>query len=126
MAIYAFRCDTCGVLVEELMPMNKATFEDRPCIRPNCKGKCVYQLKGAPGLKTDNMSNPTFDVVVGADAEKRWEKIHERQAVRDKVRKESGEKALIATSSESYRTLPGTKLREVVIPASAQPKVLGE
>jgi hypothetical protein len=124
MAIYAFKCPVCGAVLEELMPMDKATFEDRPCPHPKCLGYCVYQLKGAPAVATANMSNPTFDVVVGVDAEKRWKQIKERQAVRDKIRKETGQKALIATSHEAYRVLPGTKLREVVIPEKVQEPVL--
>jgi len=106
------------------MPMATATFEDRRCPVKNCDGWCHYHLKGAPSVSTDNMSKQSFDVTVGKDAAQRWEKIKERQAVRDKVRQETGQKALIATSNESYRTLPGTKLREVVIPESAQESVL--
>lgn len=104
--------------------MDKATFEDRLCPIKLCKGMAVYQLKGAPAVSTDNMSKQSFDVTVGKDAAQRWEKIKARQEVRDKIRRETGEKALIATSHESYRTLPGTRLREVVIPDKAQEPVL--
>jgi hypothetical protein len=121
--IYAFKCDKCGAILEELMPMDKATFEDRPCPIKSCKGVAVYQLKGAPAVATDSMSKQSFDVTVGKDAEKRWENIRKRQAVRDKIRKETGEKALIATTNETYRTLPGTKLREIVIPEKANESI---
>ncbi len=104
--------------------MATATFEDRCCPVKDCDGWCHYHLKGAPAVSTNNMSKQSFDVTVGKDAAQRWEKIKARQEVRNKVRQETGEKALIATSHESYRTLPGTKLREVVIPESAQGSIV--
>jgi hypothetical protein len=66
------------------------------------------------------MSNPSLDVVIGADAEKRWKSIHSRQEVRDKVRKAAGEKALKAVGRDEYKPLKGAKLRGVVIPEAAQ------
>jgi hypothetical protein len=104
--------------------METATFEDRPCPRTACKGKCVYQLRGAPSISTVNMSNQPFDVTVGADAAKRWERYHERQKKRDKIRQESGAKALSATTHDDWRGVPKARLREVVIPPSAQEKLL--
>ena len=104
--------------------MATATFEDRPCPAKPCTGVCVYQVKGAPAVATANMTNPSFDVVVGADSERRWNSIRERQAARDKLRQESGEHALQATGTgkTDYRPLSGAKLTPVVIPESAQEK----
>jgi len=106
--------------LEEIMPMASATFEDRPCPIASCEGKCVYRMTGAPAVATANMSNPSFDVVVGADAEKRWKKIHERQENRDKIRLSSGERALKAVSVNDFQPLKGAKLTGVTIPESAQ------
>ena len=122
MAIYSFRCGKCGVVVEELMPMATATFEDRPC--PACGGMCSYQLKGAPGLGTEGMSNQSFDVKVGADAEKRWARIKARQEKRDRIRQETGTKALSATTHEDWRGVPGARLRGMEIPPKAQDQMV--
>lgn len=91
MASYNFQCSDCGAVLEVLMPMESATFEDRPCPIKACKGICGYKLAGAPSVSTVNMSNPSFDVVVGADAERRWKNLHARQDARDKVRTDAGE-----------------------------------
>ena len=120
MASYSFRCSDCGAVLEVLMPMGSATFEDRPCPVKGCGGACGHRLAGAPAVSTSNMSNPSLDVVIGADAEKRWKNIHSRQEVRDKVRKAAGEEALKAVGRNEYRPLKGAKLRGVVIPEAAQ------
>ena len=49
------------------------------------------------------MSNAPLDVVIGRDAAKRWDKIHEKQAVRDKVRRDSGKEGLTAVGVGDYR-----------------------
>jgi hypothetical protein len=45
------------------------------------------------------------DVVVGRDAASRWEDIERRQQIRNKVRKESKEKGLIATGRNVFQPL---------------------
>ncbi len=118
MAIYSFRCGKCGVVLEALMPMATATFEDRPC--PACGGACSYQLGGAPSLGTEGMANAAFDVKVGADAERRWERIKARQEKRDRIRQEAGAGALSATTHEDWRGVPGARLRGLEIPSKVQ------
>ena len=88
----------------------------------SCKGVCSYLLSGAPAVSTVNMSNPSFDVVVGADAEKRWKNVYERQETRNKVRKDTGEKALRAVGRDEYKPFKGAKLRPVVISEAIQEK----
>lgn len=124
MAIYLFRCNQCGTLREEAMHMATATFGDLMCPNIPCDGRCVYQFPGAPAVATVNMTNPSFDVVVGADAEKRWGKIHERQEQRDRVRRVSGERALKATSVTDFQPLRGARLTGVPIPFYIQDKEL--
>ena len=53
----------------------------------------------APGVATSGMSTVTQDVAIGRHAEKRWESIYERKAMRDKARKESGVQNITATGS---------------------------
>jgi putative FmdB family regulatory protein len=122
MAVYTFRCSKCSVVLEALMPMATATFEDRPC--PACGGACVHQLQGAPSLGTEGMSNAAFDVKVGADAERRWARIRARQEKRDKVRQEAGARPLSATTHEDWRAVPGARLRGLEIPPKAQDTIV--
>ena len=119
MAIYVFKCGRCGATVEELMPMAAATFEDRACPVPGCGGACSHRLEGPPSLGTEGMTNPSLDVAIGADAERRWKRIRERQAVRDRVRREAGAGALSATTHEGWRAVPGARLRTLEIPGAA-------
>ena len=129
MAIYAFRCSRCGVVLEELMPMATATFEDRPCPVETCTGKCVYQLKGAPAVATDGMSKQSFDVTIGKDAAKRWERYHERQKVRNSVRTEAGGRAntpLKAKGINEYEPLKGGRFAPVGIPEAVEQKFTAE
>ena len=124
MAVYSFRCGKCGTVLEELMPMATATFEDRPCPVRGCGGMCLYQLRGAPSLGTEGMANAAFDVNVGADAERRWARIRARQEKRDKIRQEAGSGALSATTHEDWRPVPGARLRELEIPPKAQDQII--
>jgi hypothetical protein len=93
--------------------------EERPKWKkcPKCGGRAVQQVISAPSVARSGMSEVPFDVAVGRDAEARWASIHERQAKRDKVRKESGKRALTQTGRNEYE---GTdkKLTPVVVPAS--------
>jgi len=123
MAVYTFRCSKCSIVLEELMPMKTAIFEDRPC-PARCGGTCSYQLRGAPSLGTEGMSNAAFDVKVGADAERRWERIKARQGKRNRVRQEAGAGALSATTHEDWRAVPGARLRGLEIPPKAQDTIV--
>jgi transcription elongation factor Elf1 len=60
----------------------------------------------------------SMDVVIGRDAAKRWEKVHDRKESRDKLRQESGTSALRATGPNQYEPMKGAKLRSVVVPAN--------
>jgi hypothetical protein len=43
---------------------------------------------------TGNMTNVTQDVAIGKDADKRWSRILDKKAQRDKIRRESGKTGL--------------------------------
>jgi hypothetical protein len=70
---------------------------------PKC-GKRCEQTIFAPYVATSGMSQAPLDVVIGRDAEKRWDRIHERQGVRDKVRKESGKAGLTKVGQDEYKS----------------------
>lgn len=97
MAIYEFQCN-CGVVTEHICPMSQRP-DSVPCSR--CGGKTVQKVS-AVGILTSGMSHAPIDVVIGRDAAKRWDRIHERQEARDKVRSESGKTALTATGRNEY------------------------
>lgn len=119
MAAYDYRCesDSCGVVQELVQSIHAPLPESLPC--PRCGGLSSHVFLVAPGVMTGGMSQKTLDVAVGKDAEKRWERIHERQALRDKVRKESGEQALKATGLGRYEPLKGARLEAVNTPEPA-------
>jgi hypothetical protein len=62
------------------------------------------------------MSHKSIDVAIGKDAETRWERVHQRKAERDKIRKDSGEHALTATGRNDYQPVKGAKLTSVTTP----------
>lgn len=101
MAIYEFRCldEECGVVQEVVCPMS-----ERPSsgVCPRCGGESEQVVLTAPGVLTGNMSNPPLDVVIGRDAAKRWDRIHDEKAVRDKVRRDTGKENLMVTPAGHY------------------------
>ncbi len=104
--VYKFKCYSkkCGVTHEQSIPA-KDFDSSKDAVCPKCKGVAKYVFDGGPAVMTSGMSQPSFDVVIGRDAEKRWENINQRQAKRDKVRKESGQAGLTATGVEEYKPI---------------------
>jgi hypothetical protein len=66
---------------------------------PRCHGVAEQVILSAPGIMTSGMSNMTQDVAIGKDAHNRWDAIHEKKAMRDKVRQESGVQTITATGT---------------------------
>lgn len=62
------------------------------------------------------MSNVTQDVAIGRDAEKRWDRIHEKKAKRDKVRRESGKTSLEYVGGDQQFKGTDKKLQFVATP----------
>jgi len=110
MAIYEFQCN-CGVVTEHICAMSDRP-ETVPCSR--CGGKTVQKISKV-GVLTGNMTHAPIDVVIGRDAAKRWDRIHERQEARNKVRSESGKQALTATGRNEYEATD-KKLQFVTTP----------
>lgn len=119
MAAYDYRCesDSCGVVQELVQSIHSPLPESLPC--PRCGSASFHVFLVAPGVMTGGMSQKTLDVTIGRDAEMRWGQIYERQAVRDKIRKESGEQALKATGLGKYEPLKGARLEAVKTPEPA-------
>ncbi len=106
MPLYDYQCQTCGAYHEvySLMSNRKDEIE---C--PRCHGIAEQVIISAPGILTGNMSNKTQDVAIGKDADKRWQGIYERKAMRDKVRKESGLQSITASGSGNEIVFSPTK-----------------
>jgi putative FmdB family regulatory protein len=111
---YDFRCQKCELLVEHIQSIKDLLPEKLKCPRPGCDGKCVIVVS-APAIAHSGMTHEPFDVAVGRDAEARWADIRRRQDLRNKVRKESGEQALVMTGRNEFQPVKGAKLTPVVI-----------
>jgi hypothetical protein len=106
MAKYDFTC-SCGITQEVLMPMATATFEPRLC---SC-GQLAQHVVYAPAIVTGN-STPAktpVDIAVGKSADEKWKVISQRQATRNKVRRETGSTNLSSTDGETFTPLSKDK-----------------
>lgn len=102
MARYDFRCEKCNLVSELVQSVHDELPETIPC--PDCDGRMEF-VAPLVAVATSSMDTQTVDVAVGRDAEAKWNDIHERQAVRDKVRKETGSVGLTATGTNEYQAL---------------------
>jgi hypothetical protein len=103
--VYEYQCtnsDFCGAITEHTQRMSDPIADFIVC--PFCESAAKYKYSRVSVL-TGNMTNHTFDVAVGVDAEKRWTKIYEQQAIRDKARKESGSVGLQGVAPNTYRPI---------------------
>lgn len=102
MPTYDYKClaDECGVVHELIQSIHKTLPESLPC--PRCGEDAFHVILTAPGVLTGNMSQKTEDVAIGKDAEARWNRIHERQAHRDKIRQDSGKQGLTMVGRDEY------------------------
>lgn len=94
--IYEFLCtnDICGAVTERIQRMTDERPDSIPC--KYCSSPAHFKIS-APAVLTAGMSNQKFDVAVGRDSEKRWNSIRERQASRDKVRRDTNQVGIVAT-----------------------------
>lgn len=102
MPTYDYQCSSegCGVVHELIQSITKPLPESIPC--PKCGSDSFHVFLVAPGVLTSTMSHNSIDVAIGRDAEARWEKIHERKAQRDKIRRETGKTSLTKTGDNEY------------------------
>ena len=100
MPTYDYKCDSCGVVQEFVQSIHKPLPESLPC--PRCGEDSFHVWLTAPGIMTGGMSHKTIDVAIGKDAEARWEKVNQRKAQRDKIRRESGKSGISAIGVNEY------------------------
>ena len=110
MARYDYQCQdkACGFVHEVVQSMHERRPEWKKC--PACGGRAVQVILQAPAVSRQGSDNAPFDVAVGRDAALRWEGIRERQAKRDRLRKETGTEALTMTGFNDFKPLPGSQL----------------
>lgn len=106
MARYDFICGKCDIVKELVQSVHATLPESIEC--PGCEGPMEFS-QAPVSLGISAMDNAPVDAVVGRDAEAKWERIHERQAKRDKIRKESGVTGLTATGTNEYEPLKTKK-----------------
>lgn len=58
----------------------------------------------------------SIDIVIGRDADTRWNKIHDRKTARDRVRRKTGTQALTATGRDEYQPIKEGRLVGVTVP----------
>ena len=115
MPVYEYECKHCDSLFEELLTSRadvQAYSKQHVC---DC-GKMADRVpsvanavfKGIPGRSgSHDLDYPVLDKAVGRSAEKRWGVYNQRKEARDKVRKQSGSRALTVSGSNVAPTDPG-------------------
>lgn len=89
MAIREYKCPSCGVLSERIVPTSQTPDATIPC--PKCGEASAFRpIPSSIGLLTDSFQEQKIDVAIGKDADRRWQDVEARQQIRDKVRRDSG------------------------------------
>jgi len=107
---FEYQCqnEKCQFVQELILTSHTERPEWKKC--PACStGRAVQAVLTAPAVSRQGSDNAPFDVAIGRDATARWERIHDRQAKRDKIRKESGAEGLTLTGFNEYKPLPADK-----------------
>lgn len=89
MAIREYKCKDCNLITEKIIAASQEISKSISC--PKCKGESLFlEMPTSISLGRSTFSEAPIDTIIGKDADRRWEDIHKRQEVRDKVRKDSG------------------------------------
>jgi putative FmdB family regulatory protein len=92
MPTYGYYCVECQYEFEESFKK----YEDVTSLCPKC-GASSDRKPSAPYVLRGGTTRENIDMQVGKESEKRWADIKERQAAKEKVRKESGQTAVGVT-----------------------------
>lgn len=104
MAIREYKCKSCGLMMEEILPINSTPPASMTCKR--CGEQAEFKsIPSSVGLLTENFSEQKVDVAIGKDAARRWQDISDRQAVRDRVREQSGQAGLSMVGRNEFAPL---------------------
>ena len=103
--VYEYLCtnsEVCGAVTERTQRMSDERPESIHC--KYCGSVANFKLS-VPAVMTGSMSNQSFDVAVGRDADRRWAAIHARQEKRNKIRRETGSAGLAATGYNDFQPI---------------------
>ena len=107
---YEYQCigDGCRAVIELIQVRSSDRKEEITC--PHCRAAAEFKISPA-AVSRVGMTNQPFDVAVGRDSDTRWKILHERNAIRDKVRKDSGQVGLTATGVNSFQPISDQQRR---------------
>lgn len=122
MPTYEYKCEPCEVAFEELLLRQddvKQYSDHHPC--PNCGQDAQRnyvtafgfafkgEVRGKSGVHGNSgvhdLDYPTLDKAVARSSEKRWEIQRERVAEIEKVRNDSGNRAVTLDETGSFRPM---------------------
>jgi len=89
MPTYVYKCNSCSSSFERYLPLAEY---DTPQLC-DCGGESKKLISSFFYIDKTS-ANRNIDSIVGADAEKRWEKVYERKNKREKSRKKKPKKAV--------------------------------
>lgn len=84
------------------------------CLLCGATAKLKVRLAIVHGKNTTK--GASFDVIIGRDADTKWNRIHDQKAARDKIRRASGTQALTAIGRDEYRPIKQGHLKAVAVP----------
>lgn len=109
MAIREYKCPSCGLMMEKIIPTNDTPPPYSTCSR--CGAESEYRpIPSSIGIATSNFSHQKMDVAIGRDAERRWADINERQQIRDSVRQKSGQVGLSMVGRNEFVPLSSDQM----------------
>lgn len=79
MALYEYKCGSCGLRFEELRS-HKEDSSRVPCRK--CGGSADRQMSVFAHKVAGGSTNETVDMTIGREADRRWQVYHDRQAKR--------------------------------------------
>ena len=105
MAIREYKCPSCGVMIEKILPTETTPRPTEPC--PRCGGEANFlTIPTSIGIMTGNFQERKIDIAIGKDAERRWQDVENRQQIRDRVRETSGQSGLSMVGRNEFVPLP--------------------
>ena len=101
MAVYEFLCTSpqCGGITERVQSVHQELPDQIPCAF--CSGEAHFRYP-RQSVQRSGSGNEPLDIAIGRNAEARWGEIHQRQEVRDKVRRQNNQVGLAASSYTEF------------------------
>lgn len=88
MALREYKCESCGLTEEVILPTSVVPAPYKVCNK--CAGQSKYVEFSRFGFARSSFSEAPIDLMIGADADRRWTDYNDRIGQRNEVRKASG------------------------------------